>query len=287
MKNFIKILSGLIFICLFIISCDKLENAGLSNDDIVNGLKTALQVGTDSAVKITSVVDGYYKDAAIKILLPPEASIITNNIPTINQYSSELGVDLNPYVDKVIHSMNRAAEYAADSARPILTNAITSLTISDGLSILNGTNPAAGSKKSASSFDSTAATDYLRSTTYNDLVRAYKAPIDGELDKDVLGLGFSTNEIWSELTSLYNQAASAATTILEADQLVPYLSSDERTALQSITPIRDTTLGEYVTEKALDGLFLKIGDQERSIRKDPLKWASDAVGDILQKVFGK
>ena len=281
MKKSVEIITAIVFACVTMISCDKLDNAGLSDSDIVDGLKTALKVGTDSAVTITSVANGYFKDQAIKILLPPE---ISSSVATIVKYGSALNVDLSPLVDNVVHSMNRAAEYAADSAKPILINSITSLSITDGLSILNGTNPAA-KKKSTTSFDSTAATDYLRSTTYNDLVRAYKAPVDAELNKD-LGLGFSTNDAWSNFTSVYNQASSAAQTILSLD-IFNVLPPEEKTALQSIAPLPSETLGQYVTEKALDGLFLKVGDQERSIRRDPLKWASDAVGSILEKVFGK
>jgi Protein of unknown function (DUF4197) len=281
MKKSVEIITAVVFACAIVISCDKLDNAGLSDSDIVDGLKTALKVGTDSAVTITSVADGYFKDQAIKILLPPE---ISSSVATIIKYGSALNVDLSPLVDNVVHSMNRAAEYAADSAKPILINSITSLSITDGLSILNGTNPAA-KKKSATPFDSTAATDYLRSTTYNDLVRAYKAPVDAELNKD-LGLGFSTNDAWSTFSTAYNQAASAAQTILNLD-VFNLLPAEEKTALQSIAPLPSETLGQYVTEKALDGLFLKVGDQERSIRRDPLKWASDAVGSILEKVFGK
>ena len=59
--------------------------------------------------------------------------------------------------------------------------------------------------------------------------------------------------------------------------------------MAQFAPISNVSLGEYVTGKALDGLFLKVGDQEKSIRKDPMKWISKAlndIGDILQKVFG-
>lgn len=285
-KITIQILAAAMFAVLFS-SCEDLNHTGLSDGDIVKGLKTALEVGTDSAVKITSVTNGYFMDQAIKILLPPEAKVITDNIATVNKYSSEFGVDLQPYVENVIKSMNRAAEYSADSAKPILKNAVTSLSITDGLSILNGTNPA-GTKKSAG-FDSIAATDYLRSTCYSSLVNAYKVPVNVELDKDVLGLGFSTNQAWSTLTEKYNYVANIAKGILDADAMLPFslLSSDKKASLKAMTPLQNSTLGEYVTGKALDGLFLKVGDQERSIRKDPWQWINDTVGSILQKVFGK
>jgi len=54
-----------------------------------------------------------------------------------------------------------------------------------------------------------------------------------------------------------------------------------------VEPVATTDLGTYVTEKALDGLFYKVSLQEKQIRKDPMKWAKTAVGNILQRVFGK
>jgi hypothetical protein len=272
-------------------SCDLLKNAtdsSLSNDDIVNGLKTALKVGADSSVSITSAVNGYAKDAAIKILLPPEAKVITDNVAYVDQLPAlkATGIDLGSYVDKAVLSMNRAAESAAKDAAPILKNSITSLSITDGLTILQGKNPATGTttKSTSASFDSTAATNYLVSTTRSQLVTAYATPINTELDKD-LGLGISSNAAWKALVTNYNILANAASTALAADifNLIP---SDQKAILQKFTPITQTTLGEYVTGKALDGLFIKVGDQERSIRKDPWKWITSTIGDILTKVFG-
>jgi len=268
-------------------SCDLLDNnstSGLSNEDIVNGLKTALQVGTDSSVFITSKTDGYFKDAVIKILLPPEANIIETNIQYVSQLQvlKVLNIDLQSLVNNTVKSMNRAAESASKQAGPIFKNSISALSITDGLKILNGENP---TLKSTASFDSVAATHYLVSTTQNDLITAYKKPIDGELDKD-LGLGFSTNQSWTTLVTNYNHIADVASQTLTADALIPFLSQSQRDMLKNFVPITQTSLGTYVTTKALDGLFLKVGDQERSIRRDPWKWLTTTVGTILTKVFG-
>ena len=48
----------------------------------------------------------------------------------------------------------------------------------------------------------------------------------------------------------------------------------------------NTDLGEFSTQKALNGLFLMVGKEEIKIRRDPLAWAKTAVGNILEKVFG-
>jgi hypothetical protein len=271
------------------ISCEQLQELGLSEDEIVKGLKTALQVGADSSVTITSAVDGYYEDELIKILLPSEANVIVDNIKYVDQladYLPVLDIDLQETLNKTILSMNRAAESAAKQATPIFADAITNLSITDGLSILNGENPMGGTK-SASVFDSIAATHYLISMTRDPLVTIYKTPIDAELDKKLVG-DYSTNELWTSLTDNYNILANAAQTVLSLDYL-NLIPSDDKAMLQKFIPITETSLGQYVTGKALDGLFLKVSDQERSIRRDPWKWVSDVagdVGDILQKVFG-
>ncbi len=255
-------LFGCILVCaMCLTSCDLLQETDTvsGTDDIVKGLKTALEVGTDSAVTITSASNGYLKDEAIKILLPPEAQIIANNINLIP------GGDV--LLDKLVTLMNRSAEDAAQSATPILKKSITSLSITDGLSILNGTNPGK-QLKSTGVFDSTAATQYLISNTYDDLATAFAIPINISLDKPLLG-NLTTNTAWTDLTGAYNKVVD-----LDVFNLL---------GLHKV----NVNLSKYVTGKALDGLFVKVGEQERDIRRNPWKWVTDAVGDILTKVFGK
>ena len=256
-----KYLLGSLLICLFFFtSCELLpvKDDNLSSDDIVTGLKTALEVGTDSSVFITSAVNGYMNDQAIKILLPEEAQIIADNIEKVPGGKILL--------DHVILLINRSAEDAAKSAGPILKNAITSLSISEGLSILNGKNPVTR-QKSGVDFDSTAATNYLIGTTYDELATAFSAPINASLDKPLLG-NLTTNKAWSDLTNAYNN-------VVDLDIINLF-------GLHKVT----VTLSQHVTQKALNGLFLKIGEQEVHIRRNPWKWVTDAVGDILTKVFG-
>ena len=108
--------------------------SGLSNSDIAGGLKEALTIGAKNAANRLSLTDGFFKNAAIKILLPKEAQQVEKTLRSIGMGS---------VVDKAILSMNRAAEDAAKQAAPIFVNAITSITIQDGLNILRGGNNAA------------------------------------------------------------------------------------------------------------------------------------------------
>ena len=117
----------------------------LTTDEVIEGLKTALLVGTDSSVSVTSALNGYYGDPDLKILLPEAANVIPSNFSNIGLLD-KLG--LTNLMDNVVLSINRAAETAASDAGPIFTESITSLSISDGWDILNGTNPAATKKSS-------------------------------------------------------------------------------------------------------------------------------------------
>ncbi len=261
---------------VMIFSCEELFNLddeeGLTTEEIVEGLKTALEVGTDSAANILHQTNGYYKDEIVKILLPEEAQVIYDTQQKLDPYLTQLGFSLEDQIEKVVLGINRAAESAANDAKPIFVDAITSLSITDALDILEGRVPETVSTKSGmistETFDSTAATNYFQSVTYEDLVVVFSTPIDNALDTD-LGLGFSANQAWNTLTTNYNQAVTL------------YNNTVFLTGKNPLDPI-EVSIAEHCTQKALDGLFVKVGNEEKKIRKDPFQWALD----ILQKVFG-
>ncbi|MCF8369172.1 MAG: DUF4197 domain-containing protein [Bacteroidales bacterium] len=154
-------------------------------------------------------------------------------------------VGITKLVDDAILGMNRAAENAAKSATPIFVNAIKSMTINDAFAILNGSD--------------TAATQYFRSKTYSQLKNSFKPKVKSSLGKPLVG-NISPNQAWTSLTSSYNDVAVF-------------------TGWNKV----NTQLDEYVTNKALSGLFLKLKEEERQIRKDP----KARVTDILERVFGE
>lgn len=224
---------------------DQVEDQETTEEDIVNGLKTALRVGTDSSSTKLASAGGYYLDEAVKIYLPPEAAIITEHKD--NEILQAIGI--TQLIDTVILTMNKAAEDAAKKAQPIFVDAITSMTIADGVAILQGKD--------------TAATHYLKENTYENLQEAYKPDVQNALEKDLVG-NTSTQEAWNKLTTEYNNVANtAAGTLL------------------GLEPV-NVELNEYVTRKALDGLFLKIAKEEAEIRADPYQWSLD----ILHRIFG-
>lgn len=163
------------------------QNLPLTNAEIIAGLKEALTVGTDSTVAHLSAVDGYLKDQAIKILLPPEAKNITQNISRIPG-----GAKL---VDDLIVRINRAAEDAAKGAKPIFVNSIKEMTFADAVNILKGPD--------------NAATQYFKQKTSLQLGELYRPKIRESLNKNLVA-GISTQQSWNELTTQWNKVANSA-----------------------------------------------------------------------------
>jgi len=214
----------------------------VSNSTAASGLKEALTVGVTNAVLALNKENGYFGNEALKILLPKEADPIVNNIKMVPGGQSLL--------NDVIVRLNRAAEDAAGEAKPIFVNAITSMSIADATTILFGSSK-------------TGATDYLKQNTNTQLAAAYKPKVEASLNKDLVGT-MSTTESWTKLTKAYNKVAT----------------SFVGTAA-GLTAV-NTDLSGYVTEQALNGLFLTVGNEEKKIRENP----TARVSSVLQSVFG-
>lgn len=130
-----------------------MNKGGPSDDRIASGLKEALTVSTRKAVASTGRVDGFLKNAAIKILLPEKLNSLGKGLRMVG---------MGQQVDALEVGMNRAAEQAAPSARQIFINAVTKMSIADARKILSGGD--------------TAATDYFKAKSTDQLTAAF-API--------------------------------------------------------------------------------------------------------------
>jgi hypothetical protein len=149
---------------------------GLSSDDIVNGLKQALSQGTRKSTDKLSAQDGFFKDAAVKILFPPEAQKVEKTLRSAG---------LGNKVDETILDINRAAEDASKSAAQIFFDAIKNMSVQDGLGILRGTD--------------TAATGYLRKSTTAQLIAAFRPIIENSLQKT------GATQAWKSVFDVYNK----------------------------------------------------------------------------------
>lgn len=202
------------------------STGSLTNTDIVNGLKEALTKGAQKSAGKLSAVDGFLGNAALKILMPPEAAKVEQTLR---------GMGMDKQVDNAITSMNRAAEDAAKSAAPIFVQAIKNMSISDAMGILKGSD--------------TAATAYLHSKTVSPLTEAFRPVIENSLKK------VNATKYWRSLFTTYN--------LVSPNKINPDLTA-------------------YVTERALAGIFLQLGQEEADIRKNP----AARTTELLQKVFG-
>lgn len=203
---------------------------GLTNDEVIRGLKEALVVGAINSTSLASKKDGFNLNPLIHIPFPPEAVKVKNTAEKLGMTSQ---------VTDFEQALNRAAEEASKKALPIFKNAITGMSITDGIGILRGSN--------------NAATEYLKAKTQNTLVSEFAPVVTNSIQK------VDVTKYWSPIASVYNK-----TTLLTGE------------------PPVNPNLEQYITQKALDGLFGLIAQEELKIRENPAARASD----ILKKVFG-
>jgi len=184
-----------LLVCLFIISlfsCSIIEDAAttilsptnnspskidLTNEEVISGLKEALNVGIKNAVNLSSVTDGFLKNDMIRLPFPPDA---------IKVREKAINFGLSKQVTTFEETLNRAAEEATKKALPIFVNAIKNMSVSDGFSILKGGDGAA--------------TKFLKSQTSNQLVIAF-APVVKEATTKV-----QLTAYWNPIITRYNSA---------------------------------------------------------------------------------
>lgn len=228
---------------------------GLTESEVVEGLKTALDIGTDKAVKLVSDPDGYLNDRIIKILLPPELNKLIDDLRDAPGGEQIYNATIKPLIEDLIIAINRSASDAASEAIPIFKNALKEMTIQDGWAILKGDYNNAGDRS---------ATRYFQDKTSQDLSNLFQPSIKTSLNKPLIG-NTSANTLWNKFLQAYNAVQKSPANFL-----------------MKLDPVKEPDLSAYVTDKALDGLFVKIADEEQEIRDDPNKYAND----IIRKVFG-
>jgi hypothetical protein len=201
----------------------------VTQGDAASAIQAALLQAILSAVNIVSVPNGYAGNPSIKIPLPAEIQPVDDALRMVGMGSM---------MDQLTGQLNTAAEKSARQALPIFSNSIKQMTLTDAVGIVSNTQQ-------------DAATQFLKRTTTDALVGAFKPQVNQVLEQTM------TTTLWSNVMGQYNK--------------LPFVS-----------PV-NTDLSDYVTRKALDGLFVMTAQEEAKIRKDPAGTASD----IISKVFGK
>ncbi|WP_257669599.1 DUF4197 domain-containing protein [Parapedobacter tibetensis] len=202
----------------------------VTSSEISSGLKQALSQGLDRSIKSLAVQDGFLGNAAVKILMPPEAQKVESTLR---------GIGLGSLCDNFIQSLNRAAESAVSEAAPVFVSALSQLTIKDATNILL-------------SGQQDAATGFFKRTTTNELAKRFSPIVEGALGKH------NVAKYWSDVVTRYNQ--------------IPLVNDKI-----------ETDLNKYVTQKAIDGLFHQVAQEELKIRDN---LGGTRTTPLLQKVFG-
>jgi hypothetical protein len=194
--------------------------------DISAGLKEALNKGVTEQVSKLTIIDGFYKNEAVKILIPEE-------LQRVDATLRKLG--MGSLVDDGIKSLNRAAEDAVKESTPIFINAIKNISISDAKGILLG--------------NESAATSYLKDSTTKELYAKFNPVVQESIGK------VGADVIWNSIIKKYN-------TIPLVNKVNPDIS-------------------DYVTTKAMEGVFKMIAVEEKNIREK----LSSRNSDLLKSVF--
>jgi len=151
------------------------HGAGLSQEQIGNGLREALDNGIKNQVTKLTAEDGFYKNELVKILLPEE-------LQTVDKGLRNLG--LGNLADEGIKVLNRAAEDAVKTATPIFINAVKDITFNDAKNILLG--------------EYNAATIYLETKTQQNLYQSFTPVINQSFSK------VGADKVWNQIISRYN-----------------------------------------------------------------------------------
>lgn len=201
--------------------------AAINETDAAGGIRAALQRGAEAAVGQLGRSDGFLGNPAVRIELPGQLQGAAKLLKATGQ---------GKRIDELLVAMNRAAEQAVPAARPLLMNAIRSMSVEDGLRLLRGGDDSA--------------------------TRFFEGKTRAPLSEQFLPIVTRATEKLS-VAEKYNAVAGKA-------------------AGFGLVKKEDANVQQYVTAKALDGLFLMIAQEEKKIRKDPVGTGSA----ILQKVFG-
>jgi len=201
--------------------------ADISNAEAGSGLRAALEKGAESAVGKLGVENGFLGNDKVKINLPDSLKRAEPLLRMTGQGGK---------MDELVVSMNHAAEKAVPLAKPLLMNAIKSMSVTDAKNILSGGD--------------TSVTDFFRQKTSAQLAEQFKPEVKSVTDK-------------AGLSEKYDTVMGPA-------------------AKYGIVPPEQATVESYVTARAVDGLFLMIAEEEKSIRQNPVA----AGSKIIEQVFG-
>ena len=151
------------------------KSGGLTNTEVIAGLKEALTIGAQESATTASKADGFFKNPKLFIPWPAEAQKMKDVL---------MQTGFSKQVSAFEESINRAAEEEAKGAFDVFAGAVKEMTIADGFAILSGGD--------------TAATHYLREKTTLPLKGKFSPVVKNAIDK------VNVTSYWSPLVNAYN-----------------------------------------------------------------------------------
>ncbi|WP_074408790.1 MULTISPECIES: DUF4197 domain-containing protein [Aquimarina] len=204
---------------------------GLSNIDISNGLREALDNGIDKQVTKLTQKDGFYRNQLVKILLPQELRKVDKTLRDIG---------LSKLADEGLKAINRAAEDAVKEATPIFVGAVKQITFNDAKQILLGNNRAA--------------TQYLESKTRNQLYQKFNPVINKSFSK------VGADKIWSNIITKYN--AIPLTNNVNPD-LTDYVTGEALKGVYAMIAVEEQEIRTKLSSRTTDLLRRVFALQDR------------------------
>lgn len=224
---------------VFLSACTELQNiAGtlaevpLTQEQIGNGLKQALEVGISEGANRLSQKDGYLK-SVYKIALPEEAQKVADKLKGLPLLGDVEGI--------VVEKINRAAEDAATKAAPIFVDAIKGMTFQDATQILMGND--------------NAATNYLHNATFQALYNEFQPVIIGSLNK------FGAIDYWADAVNKYNSIPFVKKMNPSLDD---YVAQEALKGLFSMVEKKEKRIREDVSARTTDLMRKVFAKQDKS-----------------------
>ena len=200
----------------------------LGESEAASGVREAIERGADSAVSLLGRPGGFLDNPQVRIPLPGALNSAAQMLRSIGQGAR---------VDELVTSMNRAAESAVPEAKPLLVNAVKSMSVEDAVQLVHGGD--------------------------DSVTRFFEAKTRQPLELKFLPI-VSVETAKVSLAAKYNAVAGKG-------------------SMFGFVKPEDANVEQYVTRKALDGLYRMIAQQERQIRTDPMATGSA----LLKAVFGR
>ncbi len=218
----------ILFIIFSTYSCSELQqvvnqlpqSGTISNTDIAEGLREALNLGIDKQVSKLTLKDGFYKNDLVKILLPEELQKVDKGLRDIG---------FGNLADEGLKVLNRAAEDAVSEATPIFINAVKEITFSDAKNILLGND--------------NAATQYLTTKTETELYTKFHPVINNSFQK------VGADQIWEQLITKYN--AIPFTNNVNPD-LTDYVTGEALKGVYTMIAIEEKEIRQSVSSRTTD-----------------------------------